>query len=68
MTMTHYDRSDIVDAHYWFCVDYHTGQWSQLYARQCRISRYFKPSILARGPATENAQAIYDNLVKQGKP
>jgi len=61
--MTYFDRFDIVDAHYWFCVDYHTGQRSHLYARQCRISGYFKPSPLATGPATENAQAIYDNLV-----
>jgi hypothetical protein len=24
--------------------DYHSGQTSELYAKQCRISRYFKPS------------------------
>ena len=57
-----WNRWDIVDAHYWFCVDYHEGQGSELYARQCRISGYYRVSPLARRPATENAQAIYDAL------
>tara|TARA_R110000765_G_C18438255_1_gene546605 strand:+ start:213 stop:404 length:192 start_codon:yes stop_codon:yes gene_type:complete len=59
----YYDRFDIVDAHYWFAVNYHTGQFSDLYARQCRISEYYKPGILANGPENENSQEIYDALV-----
>ena len=58
----YWDRWDIVDAHYWYCVNYHSGQWSREYQRLSRISQYYKPSILAKGPATENAQAIYDAL------
>jgi hypothetical protein len=60
---TYFDRFDIVDAHYWFCVDYHSGQSSELYTRQCRISQYFSPSMLANGPESENGKAIYANLV-----
>ena len=60
--MMYYDRFDIVDAHYWWNVHHHGGQWSDEYAKVCRISAYFSPSILANGPESENAQAIYANL------
>jgi hypothetical protein len=58
----YFERWDVVEAHYWFAVHYHGGQSSELYSRQCRISRYFKPSILSNGPSSENACAIYNNL------
>jgi len=58
----YFDRRDIVEAHYWFAVHYHSGQFSKLYARQCRVSRYFKPSIFANGPSSKNACAIYNSL------
>ena len=61
MTAT-YNRWDIVDAHYWFCVNYHEGRSSEKYVRQCRISKYFKPSPLAYGPESDNAKAIYHAL------
>ena len=61
----YWDRWDIVEAHYWYAVNYHSGQWSDLYARQCRISRYFRPGM-SNGPTSENAQAIYDALVSTG--
>ena len=61
----YFDRWDIVDAHYWFCVNYHGGMDSRLYFRQCRISGYFSPAPSADGPESENAQAIYANLVEQ---
>lgn len=60
-----WDRFDIVDAHYWFCVDFHTGQGCWMYARQCRISGYFSPSPIANGPQSENGRAIYDALVER---
>lgn len=62
-----WDRFDIVEAHYAFCCDYHGGQSSELYARLCRIGRYFKPSFGFRGFAslTENGQAIYSQLVEK---
>ena len=57
-----WDRFDIVEAHYWFCADYHTGQACPLYARLGRIQGYYRPSPLQHGPAGPNAQAIYDAL------
>jgi hypothetical protein len=58
----YFDRRDVAEAHYWFAVNYHGGQSSELYAKQCRISQYFKPGILANGPSSENACMIYNNL------
>lgn len=60
-----FDRFDIVEAHYAFACDYHSGQWSELYAKLSRISKYFTPSPLWRGfeSLSENAQEIYNNLV-----
>ena len=63
-----YDRWDIVEAHYWFAVHYHGGQFSELYAKLCRISRYLKPSILADGPSSENACTIYNSLETKKRP
>jgi hypothetical protein len=61
----YFDRFDIVAAHYAFANDYHSGQWSELYKRSCRISRYYTPSPLDKGydSLTENGQVIYNNLV-----
>lgn len=28
---------------YWFCVDYHGGQWSDEYRLQCAIGNFFDP-------------------------
>ena len=36
------DRYQIALGHYMFCVHYHGGQWSELYAKLCRISEYLK--------------------------
>ena len=61
----HWDRFDIVEAHYAFACDYHSGQSSGLYARLCRISKYFTPSPLWRGyeSLSENGKEIYSQLV-----
>lgn len=61
-----FDRFDIVSAHYAHAVDYHEGQTSDLYAKQCRISRYFKPGAMWRGyeSLSENGKEIYNNLVE----
>jgi len=58
----YYNRFAIIDAHYWWNVNHHSGQWSPEYLRQCRISEYYSPSRLANGPEGENSQAIYDQL------
>ena len=41
-----FDRFQIVLGHYMFCVHYHGGQWSELYAKLCRIGRYLTLSPL----------------------
>jgi hypothetical protein len=61
----YFDRFDIVSAHYAFCADYHSGQYSELYAKLSRISNYFRPGMAWNGyeSLTENGQVIYKNLV-----
>lgn len=61
--MPYFDRFDIVEAHYWYCVNYHDGQASALYARLCRIRRYFAPGHGHVGPSTANGREIYTALV-----
>tara|TARA_Y100000034_G_scaffold76900_1_gene92345 strand:- start:201 stop:467 length:267 start_codon:yes stop_codon:yes gene_type:complete len=65
-----WNRFDIVEAHYWHAVDWHGGPWSDLYAKQCRIERYYTPGIMHRGyeGLTENGKAIYDQLTVQHVP
>ena len=71
MTPT-YDRFDIVSAHYAYACDYHDGQSSELYARQCRITNpngrlRFKPSPSWNGfeSLTENGREIYNRLERE---
>ncbi len=61
----YYDKFDIIEAHYDFYVDYHSGQWSDFYARQCKIRKYFTPSKVWRGyeSLTDNGKDIYNQLV-----
>ena len=60
----YFDRYDIVEAHYAFACDYHSGQSSDLYAKLCRISRYYSPGRAWKGydSLSENGKAIYDNM------
>lgn len=58
-----YTRWDVLDAHYWWAVHHHTGQWSPEYARIGKIHNMgYRPGRLANGPDTEAAQMIYDAL------
>lgn len=61
----YFNSYDIVSAHYAFCVDCHGGQYSDLYAKLCRIQTYFCPGMAWNGydSLSENGQVIYDNLV-----
>jgi len=47
------NRFDIVEAHYWWNTDHHTGQWSREYRRLCRMRAYFTP-----GHSTSTASLI----------
>lgn len=61
----YFDRYDIIEGHFWFCVHYHGGQGSDLYARSCRIDRYYSPGPCQNGPTSENACVIYNNLERK---
>ena len=63
-----WDRFDIVEAYYWYCVDYHGGQWSKEYSRLCRIGGYYSPGPLHKGfiSLSNNAKEIYKNLEQKG--
>ncbi len=65
----YWDRFDIVAAHYFFCSDFHSGQWSEKYEKLCRITKYFRPSPLWKSiyDVSDNAVEIYNNLIiKEG--
>ena len=61
----YFNRFDIVEAHYAYACDHHYGQSSWLYARLCRIQRYFNPGSMWSGydSLSENGKAIYNNLI-----
>jgi hypothetical protein len=52
---------ELAEALYYFCEDYHSGQWSRGYRILCRVSRIFKPGILHS--MSEEAEPIYHELV-----
>lgn len=61
----YFDRFDIVEAHYLYCMDYHMGQFSDLYQRLCRIVTklgYRPRPTLKYETLGKNAQMIYDRL------
>mgnify|MGYP003130327147 CR=1 FL=1 len=62
--VTRFDRFDIVEAHYAFYEEHHSGQASDFYRRLCHIGTYFKPSPMWKGfeSLTNNAKAIYFDL------
>ena len=64
-----FNRFDIVAAWYFFCANYHNGQFGSLYAKLQHIEQKlrFKPSPLWNGPSdvSENCQNIYDSIVRK---
>jgi hypothetical protein len=68
--MPYFDRFDIVEAHYLFAAEWHTGQWSFLYQE---LSRILSPDRIDFRPApglcfedmTENGQEIYRELQRR---
>lgn len=66
--MAHFDRFDIVMAHYVFYAHFHEGQWSDKYRRLCHIGEYFKPGaagIDLDREENENAREIYLSLLER---
>lgn len=57
----YFDRFDICEAWYLALMHCHSGQWSDSYARLCRMQQYFRPSpMLTVDRLSENAREIYD--------
>jgi len=58
----YWDRFDIVEAWYLALVHCHAGQYSDSYARLCRVQTYFTPAMsLGVDSLTDNGREIYDN-------
>ncbi len=64
-----FDRFDIITAHYLYCLHHHTGQWSALYRRLCRIQTYFTPGAFQTDDSlmTPEVAAIYDALCERAR-
>jgi len=59
----YFDRFDVCEAYYLWLSHNHAGQWSDEYARLCKLSSYFTPRpSLSYDTLSDNAQHIYDNL------
>ena len=57
----YYDRFDIVEAWYLALTHCHGGQWSEEYARLCKMLGYFKPgAMLSVDSLNDNAREIYE--------
>lgn len=64
----YFNRFDITAAYYFYFRDYHSGQKSTEYQRLTKIQSYLRPNpFWDIGDLSENARAIYENLVKRGK-
>lgn len=49
------NRWHILDTYYWWLADHHSGQGSREYRRLSRLSRYYQPGPLAKGPEDQDA-------------
>ena len=64
--MPYFNRFDIIEAHYVFYSDYHSGQWSDFYKRLSRITGYFKPRPnISYVTLSENSKDIYAALLER---
>ena len=54
------DEGDLAEGVYWFCVNWNSGQWCDLYASHC--ANPFRPSILSSGPESEVSRDVYAAL------
>lgn len=62
----YFDRFDICEAYYLALTHCHGGQWSDEYARLCRMASYFTPrQSLSVETLSDNARAIYDDACER---
>ena len=58
-----YSARDIIVGAYWYCVDYHSGQWSDEYRVQCKLGKLYFPGPLRNGPRPmSDEKEVYDSL------
>jgi hypothetical protein len=61
------DRFEICRAYYWALAACHEGQWSEKYARLCKLGRIYRPSPLDSESRLEDedseAGQLYRDLV-----
>jgi hypothetical protein len=53
------DIFDMAQALYWYCNDYHTGQFSDTYRVLCEISETYKPGVMENGCNDDSVAMIY---------
>lgn len=51
--MTPDNYFDAAAALYWYAVDYHSGQWSELYALSCTLG--YRPGMSERSPGPSDS-------------
>jgi hypothetical protein len=57
---------DCAQGIYWACVNWHSGQWSNLYRISCQLN--YNPAHSESGPEQDtDAQAVYDELNAMGE-
>ena len=62
----YFDRFDIVEAWYLALSDCHAGQWSDSYARLCKLEKYYDPSpFLNKAMLSENGKIIYEEACRK---
>ena len=58
-------EADIAEAIYWFSVDYHDGQWNDLYAAGCAIGEIYSPGRGGHGCEPDSsAESLYRDLAR----
>jgi len=58
------DLSSLMIGVYWFCCDYHGGQWSPEYRLQCTIGQFFSPGM-SSGPEPESSEIEAYNALER---
>jgi hypothetical protein len=60
ITVNEENYFDAAQALHWYCVNYHTGQYSDLYSIQCRLG--YKPGSHESGCEEGYSSEIYEAL------
>jgi len=64
LKMEKHEIFELTEALYTFAVLNHSGQWSDLYALQCKIGQYFNPSMGWSESETELSNEFYHEITE----